>query len=46
MSLVSLSLRSLNYNILKAEFSEINFSFVDAVRKLWPDLGCAKKKKG
>lgn len=45
MSLVSLSLHSLNYNVLKAEFSEINFSFVDDVRKLWPDLGGAKKKK-
>lgn len=36
----------LNYNILESEFSEINLSFVDGVRKLWPGLAGAKKMGG
>lgn len=30
----------------ESEFPEVNFSFVDAVRKSWPGLGGAKRKRG
>lgn len=45
LSLVSLSLHPLNYNILESDLSEMNFSFVDAGWKLWAGLGGTEKKE-